>query len=33
MNLFEQFTLYIGALAILLEAISFLRNKLNNKQH
>jgi hypothetical protein len=31
MNLFEQFTVYVGALAILLEAISYLRGKLKGK--
>ncbi len=30
MNLFEQFTLYIGALAILLEAIAYLRGKIKD---
>jgi hypothetical protein len=31
MNLFEQFTLYVGALAVLLEAVSYLRGKLKGK--
>lgn len=31
MNLFEQFALYVGVLAILLEAISYLRGKLKNR--
>lgn len=30
MNLFEQFTLYIGALAIFLEAIAYLRGKMKD---
>lgn len=31
MNLFEQFTVYVGALAILFEAISYVRGKLKGK--
>jgi len=31
MNLFEQFTVYLGILAIILEAISYLRGKVKSK--
>jgi len=31
MNLFEQFTVYVGALAILFEAINYFRGKLKGK--
>lgn len=31
MNLFEQFTVYVGTLAILFEAISYLHGKLKGK--